>query len=478
MNRRALLTLAGGLLLAGIEGPAALAIDRSRLPDPLPDRPFTLPTAQQEKLQNGIPVWLVEDHERPLVWVSLIFRAGGFADPAGKEGLAAYSMDILNDAAGPYDGPSLARAVESLGSSLTSGAGDDGSSLGIRALKQNLAPTLQLMQTVLLQPRCTDTDAEQHRRRLLAELTRDRADPTATASRVLDRLLHGDAYSGRIQGEAAINSLTGQDAKDWIKAHLGPDQAMLVVGGDTTMAEVKPLLEQNFGAWKNEVQPLTFPEFPAPPKETAIYFVDKPRAAQSVILTGRYVSRPTDLDHAAFLVANSAIGGMFTSRINLNLREKNGYTYGARTSALYDLSGVSHTGSAPVATDKTIPALQELLNELRNVQGDRALSEAEVANARDSVVSALPLRYENPDYLMSQLGLIWRYGLPADWVSGYPARLNAVTRESAQAAWSRRMQDQPFYVVVVGDGAVIAEGLKGLGLPVRQMSVDGELIKP
>ena len=463
------------LALAGLAwGVASTAMaDRSTLPEPLPDRPFVIPTPTQDKLSNGIPVWLVEDHERPLVWVSLMFRAGAFADPAGQEGLAEFSMDLLNDAAGAYDGPGLARAVERLGGSLTSGAGDDGSSVGLRALRWNLAPTLELMRAVVMEPRLTEADAQQQRRRMQADLEKGRADPTATAGRVLDRLLHGDAYSGRMITDGSIAAMTPEAARAWIKAHLAPDQAVLIVGGDTTMAEVKPLLEQAFGGWSGQGAALTYPQFPAPPAETAIHLVDKPGAAQSVIVAGRYVSRPTDPDHASFLVANSAIGGTFTSRINMNLRERNGYTYGARSAALYDLAGVSHTASAPVATDKTVPAMRELLAELRGVAGERALSEKEVADARDAIVSALPSRYENPDYLMGQIGLIWRYSLPADWVSGYPARLAAVTQQSAQAAWASRMQDQPTHIVVVGDAAVIAEGLSGLGLPLRRLDPDG-----
>lgn len=459
------------LLLLSLLALPAVAAERS-LPGAGTPRPFVLPPLSEGALSNGIPVKVAENHERPFVWITLSMRAGGYADPPGKEGLTAATFGLLDDAAGKYDGAALSKAVKKLGSNLGSGAGMDGAVLNMRALTRNVEPTLALLATILKEPHFSETDWAVLQSQMISDVAAARNDASSIADRVMNHLLMGNQYSGRLRTEASLKSITTAEIRSFYEQHTGPSQSLLLVGGDTTLASIQPLLEKYLGTWKNEPAALQRPESPKSPEGSVLYLVDKPGAAQSVLSAGRYVGQPSDPDYLSFLVANASVGGMFTSRINMNLREKNGYTYGARTSVGYDLAGTVWSATAPVATDVTAPALRELLAELNAAKGDRPLTPEEVGVAHDYLRSSFPLKFENPDFMLGQIGAIWRYQLPADWLSNYLGRLEQVDAGVAQLAWTRRL-NAPMVLLVVGDESKVGEGLKSFGLPIVKLDVDG-----
>jgi predicted Zn-dependent peptidase len=190
------------------------------------------------------------------------------------------------------------------------------------------------------------------------------------------------------------------------------------------------------------------------------------------------VDAPSESDWFDLLIANSAIGGQFTSRINMNLREDKGYTYGARSDLRYDFAGGSWVASTGVHTDKTAPALVEVFKEIRAPGADHPLAEAEIGDARNALVYAWPLRFESPDFLLGQEEAVWRYGLPANWISDYLPKLRGVTGAQALAAWNARIHPEALTCVVVGDAAVIRESLATIGLPIIERDADGALLLP
>lgn len=448
------------------------------MPAPLAERPFVLPTPTQATLRNGVPVAVVENHEVPKVYVTLSFQAGSFTDPAGKEGLAAATMDLLNEGAGSLDAFGISAELKRLGSDLSTYAGADGAGITVTCLTRNLEPTLALMATVLTQPTFPASEWELRRSQWLADLAYARTNPPSMASRVFDVAFFGGAYQGRLWNETTVAAITPDDMKAWWKNHLVPSQAQLLIGGDTTLAAVQPLLEQHLGGWSGTGAALERPAAPAPLTATRLIFVDKPGAAQSVLLAGRDVGSPTEPAYMQLLAANHILGGQFMSRINLNLREKNGYTYGARSQLRYNLTGTIWSASTQVQTDKTGPALKELLYEIQAVAADRPLTEAELADARSAITSGWPLRFENPGYLLDVQENIRRYGLPADWAETYPARINGVTLAQAQSAWTERVAGQPMLIVVVGDKSKVFSELQALGLPIEERDANGALLAP
>ena len=322
---------------------------------------------------------------------------------------------------------------------------------------------------------------------LLSKRTMDaviarRSDPTATANWVLDKVVYGEAYKGRKLDEKSLMRITPKDMREWQQKFLIPQHAAIFIGGDVTLTEVLPMLEARFGGWKAASYSGKLPQVtpPAAPKASSLTLVDKPGATQSVILGSGYVGKPSDPAYFALTVANFGVGGQFMSRINLNLREEKGYTYGARSSVGYDLAGTQFQTSAPVFADKTVPALVELVKELRGPASDRPVTDTEVKNAQGGLLMARPLKFEQPGYLLGQLENVWTYALPADWITSYETRVRAVDPVTAGAAWSTSVHPDQLRFVIVGDlqklGPALTEQAKTWGWTVETRDVDGKLV--
>ena len=456
-------------------------VDHTTAPAALAVRDFTPPAPTSATLSNGVRVLLVENHEVPLVYGRIAWLAGGWTDPARQEGLAAVTLDMMDEGAAGRDAAALAGALQKLGSGLSTASGDDGAALAFSSLHRNLGPTLDLVADVLFRPDFPQAEWELLRKRRVAGLAAARKDADSIAARVQDRILFGDAYRGRYPTEASYGAITPDAMRAWWKDHLNADGAVILVGGDTTLAELVPLLESRLAAWKGTGAPAARPTVASLPQVAAIHFVDRPGAAQSAIRVSNYVARPTDPSWSALVLANVAVGGQFTARLNMNLREDKGWTYGARSGIVYDHAGGRFTASAGVHTDKTVPAVREFWREIKDASGPRPLTALELKNGRDALVLGRPLQFESPDWRLGQEESAWRFQLPGDWVPGFTARVDAVTLPDAQGAWNR-LAALPMSTLVVGDGNVVRADLLALakeaGLPFVEHDLDGNLVSP
>jgi predicted Zn-dependent peptidase len=288
-------------------------------------------------------------------------------------------------------------------------------------------------------------------------------------------VLHGASYRGRLVSPAALKATDLASLKAWHKDNIKPSGAVALVGGDATLAEVMPLLEERFGRWKGTAK-ASSPALAAVPAAPAhVHVVDKPGAPQAVLRAVAFVAPPTDAAWFPQVLANQAFGGQFTSRLNLNLREEKGWTYGARSSVSYDLRGGAFTASAGVVSAHAVDSLVELRKELDELRASRPVGAEEFRRGRDALALGFPLRFENPGYLLSQEENAWRYGLGADWVDSYLPKLNAVSVEQAQAAWVAQVDPALVQYVMVGDLASMRPGLDALGMPWSVRDVDGNL---
>lgn len=446
----------------------------ANLPAPLKERPFVLPEAQEATLSNGLRVAVVENHEVPIVWGTVAFFPGGWVDPPGKEGLCAATMDMMSLGAGTMDSVALSAALRQLGSGVDTAGGLDGAWMSFSTLARNLDPTLALVETVLTRPTFPEDEWDFLRKQYLDKLQSLRNDPTRVASRVLWHVLLGDRYRGRIETESSYNAITLQDMQAFHR-NLAPQQALLLVGGDTTLAEVRPLLEKHLAGWNG--QPIqAAPIYEAPdPMATSIQLVDFPGKPQSVVRMATWVGSEKDAGYFPLLLADTAIGGQFTARINMNLREERGFTYGARSSTWFDHMGAWWTFNAGIQTPHTAEAIAETLKELRGPRQHKPVTGTELGHARSSLVDNYPLSFENTGYLLGQERDKWRYGLPDDWVEGYVRRVEAVSVKSANAAWNQAIHPDEMLIVVAGDAAVIRPELEKLGFPIVERTADGEL---
>ncbi len=466
------------LLLAGCgpKEPVQAAFDRTVKPAALAPRPFQLPDIVEGTLSNNIPVAVVENHEVPLVYVKVVFEAGSWQDPAGRPGLASVTLDMLNEGADGMSAEELSSAGRRLAASLGTGSGLDGAEVSLKALKSNLEPSLELMADVILRPDFPEDDWRVMQQQRLQDLTAARQDPSRIARRAWSRLMYGDSYAGNLTTAESYSAITTDEMRDWYTAHLHAGTASILVGGDITLDEILPMLEAQLGSW-----PALPDEAPTPPdasglpEHTAstIYLIDKPGAPQSVLRIGQFVGGQTDPAADAFQLANMVVGGQFIARINMNLREDKGWTYGAWSWVGYNhLPGLFAVGSS-VVTPHTTDANTEILSELSGPTGERPLTTEELEAGRGNLLGEWPLKFENPDYLLDRTVDVRRYSLPDDWLRSYPDRIRAVTMTDAAAAWSSWIDPGRLVILVVGDAAQIREGLETLSLPIVTLDADG-----
>lgn len=464
---------------AEVETPVeqAPAFDRSVRPAPLEASNFELPKMETGTLSNGMEVVVVENHEIPVVQVRAIFTTGDWSDPAGQEGLVTATMDMLNEGAGDMDALEISAALRKMASSVSTGSSSDTATVRADSLVKHLEPTLDIWAQVWLEPTFPASEWERIQKQYLLDLEASRKDPNSMAWTVTDRLLYGDSYDGRSWSEESLGAVDTESMAAWHQAHLVPANGTILVGGDITLAEILPLLEERVGSVAPG-EPTEAPSFAGTqPTETTIYLVDKPGAAQSVVQAVRFVDGRAEDGYWPVVVGNTAWGGMFMARLNMNLREDKGYTYGARSSIYEGAGGALWVASSSVQSEVTAPAMAELFKELSEVQEPRPLSADEIAYAKSNRVLGYPGAFETVDYLLSSRSEVWRYGLASDWEEQYIPSVRAVSPEAAQAAFVEQVASQPLLVTVVGDLASIQESVEALGYPVVVLDVDGNVVE-
>lgn len=480
MKRSLHLTLAAAALTTlAVFGPLSAAepgADRGQPPAPGPVRPLTLPAVQRFALGNGLGVKLVESHGVPVATVLLVVRGGAATDPAGREGLAAMTAAMLDEGAGGKDALALDDAVTFLGAELDTWTFWDSTAVSLKVPVARLEPALSLMADVVLRPDFSAKELDRLRREALSRLLQARAEPGAIASRALAAAVFGSThrYGKPVNGDAAsIAAFTPAALKAFHAEHYRPGNAFLVVTGDVVPAALTPLLEKAFGAraWPaGGGAPKPLPP-PAQLKGRVVWLVDKPGAAQSVIRIGRVGPDRRSVDYFPAEMMNTLLGGSFTSRLNDNLREKRGYTYGASSSFDYRLSGGQFRAGADVQTKVTGEAMTEFLKELERIRTPAAPQEVE--RARTYMALRLPQDLETTDQLAAELANQTLQSLPDDYLASYVEKTLAVTPEALQKAAREHVDTAKMAFVVVGDLATIRKPLEALKLgPVRVLTVD------
>ena len=469
--------LCGWLLLAG--GPPTAARqrpDRSTPPPVGPPPELNLPPIQKRALSNGLPVWIVEQHEVPLVQVDLVVEAGSGDDPSGRFGVASLAAAMLDEGAGAKSALEIADEIEFLGAVLNTSSSFDASGVRLNVPRARLEDALPVMADVALRPAFPQQELERLRQERLTALLQARDDPASIGPLAFSRVLYGPQHrygTSALGTEATLKAFTTEDLRAFHATFYVPSNATLVVAGDVTADAVIPLLEKHFGSWRQAGPPARRAPVPAAaqPEGAQIYIVDVPRAEQSVIRIGWVgVSRSTP-DYFALQVLNTVLGGSFTSRLNQNLRERNGYTYGASSGFDMRLSAGPFSARANVQTDKTADALREFFNELRAIA--KPIPPEELDKAKSFVALGFPSAFETIGDLSSQLEDLIVYDLPDAYYENYVDNIRSVTAEEVRKAAATYIQPDRFAIVVVGDRAAIEPGIRALDLaPVRVMTVE------
>ena len=435
-------------------------------PTPGPAPELSLPDPVRRTLANGLQVILVEQRELPVVDIRLVVRAGAAADAASEAGRATLLADLLDEGTTTRTALQIADELEYLGAELSTDAGWDASLATLHVLRPRLDDALELMADVVLHPTFPDEELERKRAERLASLVQQRDDPRFLASNAFASVLYGEHHPyglSTLGTNASVRALTRDDMLRTYRRYWRPGNAFMVVAGDVSMDEIVPMLERHFGEWENaDVRPAPLP-LPLPPGPTGVYIVDKPGAAQSEIRIGQIgVARDTP-DYFPLLVMNTMLGGSFTSRLNMNLREDKGYTYGARSGFDQRMSAGPFTAAAAVHTAVTDSAVLEFLTEMRRMR-DEPVTPVEIDRAINYIAYGLARRFETTNDIASNVADAVLYGLGDDYFDRYVARVRAVTAADVQRVARTYLDPQHWAIVIAGDRAQIEEKMRALNV--------------
>jgi zinc protease len=438
-----------------------------------------LPVPTTFALDNGLKVYLIEDHALPILSASLVARAGSETNPEGKGGLATLVAETMGDGTQSRDLTKLAQDEELIGTGINPGATMDGSSAGMTVLSNYTERGMDLLADVVQHPAFRPEDLDRRKKQRLVRIAQETDSVQAMAMRVGPKLVFGDSpYGASPTGTTeSVQTLTRDDVTGFYTGHFGPADSALVFAGDITATEARRLADQYFGKWTGTAtQAVTLP--PAPEMQpTHVVIVDKPGAPQSALMAFGLGVPANSPELPALQVMNYTLGGSFASRINMNLREEHGYTYGAGSVFNYHIAPGPFIVYSDVRTDATAPATTEVFKELRRMR-DAPMTAEELKSSKDAVAQSLPGRFEHAAETVGVFSDIYVYDLPLDYFSLLPAQIYAVTAEQAQAAAQKYIQPDKITVLAVGDRAKIEADMKKLNLGKTEIrDTDGKLVQ-
>jgi zinc protease len=469
---------------ATVAGTGAEAVNadepwRAQPPKPAALRPLQVPPPQTFKLANGLTIILDERTNLPIVSAALVFRTGSDANPVDRPGLANFTVAMLDEGTTSRSSLQLADDVAQIGATLQTSSTMDLSRAQIRTLKRNTAAALGILADVVLRPTFPQEEVERQRGQRISQLAQERQDPESVSAKAMAAALYGPRHpygSAELGTEPSIRRMAREDMLAFWKANFVPNNAALIVAGAISADELRRLAEQAFGQW----QPGTAasPTLGAPETTKAkVVMVDKPGAAQTQLRVASIGVPRSTPDYAALEVMNASLGGLFSSRINMNLREEHGYTYGAGSVFRYRRSAGPFFVATGVRTDVTGASVREIFKEIDRMIAV-PLAADELALARDSLVRSLPGQFETSGDVLRSFTNVYVFDLGMDYFLKFPQQVGAVTVEAVQDVARRHLSPAQMLVVAVGDRAKIEPQLRELGLTSTELrDADGNLIR-
>jgi zinc protease len=449
----------------------------ANLPKPGPNPKFALPAIEKSKLSNGLDVWLVRQAELPIVSMNLVIKSGSTADPKGKLGIAEYTADLLNKGTKNRNAVEIANQAQNIGSNVGAGSGWDSTNVSMTTLTKHLDMALELYADVIVNPTFPDAELNPIKQRAIVGLTQRKTNANAIANIAFNSVLYGKEHPyGQASSEASIKAITRDDLVKFYETYYRPNNSTLIVVGDATMAGLKSKLESSFANWK----PAEVPEVKIPAtnnvSKPGIYLIDRPGSAQSVISIGQIGVSRDNPDFVALSVMNSILGGQFSSRVNLNLREEKGYTYGARTGFSFRKGAGPFSATADVQTAVTKESVQEFMKELNGIRGAIPVTQKELEYNKQSIIRRFPQGFETNGQISAQLSNLLIYGLSDTYFNEYIAKVNAVTVADVNRVANKYLNPANMAIVIVGDKKVIEGKLKDLGYAIRMLDTEGNAL--
>lgn len=441
-------------------------LDRTRVPEPGTLRPFHFPEIEQFSLGNGIPVFFARTEGLPVVTFSMLQPAGAIREDPSHAGLATLTGNLLESGTRRLSGTELAVELESLGLRLDVGTSWEVTSVDFTALTAHIDRAARIAAEVMMEPVFPEAEVARLRHEQLARILQRRAEPRGLANEMVYRFIFApeSPFSRPVSGTVGtVEALGREDVVQYHGTCFTPVEAGVIVAGNLSVQEVRETAESAFGQWRGE-----------PPRERAgvakervsgvrVVIVDRPGSVQSEIRIGHLGVPRNTPDFFPIIVMNTILGGAFSSRLNLNLREKHGYTYGANSAFVMRRQPGPFIVSTAVQTEVTANAVREILGELERIR-EEPVNEGELADARNYVAGTFPLRLQTTDGVASRLAELFVYDLPRSYIDEFADRVLAVSEDEVLEAARARIRPENLTILVVGDAATVREPLEALGM--------------
>lgn len=455
-----------------------VALDRNKVPEPGKKPVLRVPGWTRSTLPNGAELIVSQKRDLPLVSVSISFVGGSnqFEDPA-KLGVATFTAQMLSEGTTTRTGDQLADAQQLLGTRIATGIGGESGTIAFTALSDKLEPALDLLMDMLLNPSFPADALERLRAQRLVALTQAKDQPNSIASNVFSKVVYGDAHPyGRVVTEQTVKGITRDDVVAFHQTYFRPGRAVVTVVGDVDPAQVRAAFERAFSAWQSGGDKPAF-NYPATPnlRATAIYLVDKPKAAQSIVAMGIPGPSRDTPDYYAIQVMNTILGDLFQSRLNHLIREVKGYSYGVGSGFGFGKGPGAFRAGGAIVTAKTDSAMIDFMSELRGVQGGKPFTDDEIQQGKESLVQSLPALFASVASIRGAIAGLYVDNLPETYYQDFAAKINAVSSDDLVRVARKYIDLDHLNIVIVGDRATIDEPLRKLGIaPIVYLDIEGK----
>ena len=433
-----------------------MPVDRSRLPPSGPEPAFAFPEIRRRRLSNGLDAWTAVHREVPLMSVLVLVRAGASFDPADRPGLAAITGDLLDEGCGDLDALALHETLGRLGAQLDTEVGADATLVGLTTLERSAGPSLTLLAEMIVRPRLDAADFERVRDLRLNRLLQMREMPPAVAERMFTERLYGAHPYGHlpIGSETSLRAMDAGEARGFHQHMYDPSRVTVIAVGNGSHESLADAIEAAFGGWPADASGRGAADpaaLPIPPGRAELLIAPRSGAPQSELRIGHVAVTRNSTDYHALVALNLVLGGQFVSRINTNLRERKGYTYGARTNFDFRRGRGPFALHASVQSDATADAVREALFELRAIRGERPVTSEELELGRAPLTRGYPRGFETADQIGRAIAQIALYDLPDDYFTTFVPKVLALTPADLTRAAATHIDPARFLTVIVGD---------------------------
>jgi zinc protease len=461
------------------ESEVMVAPDRSKPPVLKASKAWKEPKVESWKTANGLEVWYVHQKQAPLTSLQLILDGGGSVDPVKQAGLSALMVDLMDEGAGDYNALALSKKWQQLASDYQASVGTDSISFDMDVLSEQLQPSLVLLKDILTKPHFTAEDFKRVQEQRIAQTINRSANPRGVLNLVTRRVLFGDGYAGLPNNGFAdsLKKITLEDIKKSHQALINPQGATLIVVGSVSKTQVQSALDQTLTQWTGKAT-MKRRAVQTQLKKTGIHWIDFPKSTQSAIAVVKPIASNMAVQTPfADQLFNRVYGGSFTSRLNLNLREDKGYTYGAY-SGLYRYQ---HAGmflsSAMVKADTTLASLQEIYQELKSIQAKKPITQSELDKVRTGLLKGFPSRFETLSDVANVLGGLRSKKKSSSWLTQWQTGIRQSTLAQVKASAKTLAPTETLQIIIAGDFQALSKKIKTLSMPIHLYDKEGKFLR-